>query len=405
MKKHIFHAVLLLLVGMFITSCEKKDTDFKEFFDNQEIVYPGIVAKVTVLPGKNRVGLAWNPSPDPSISGYIIYWNNGRDSLKVNATTHSPLDTIKAIVPNLNEFTYSFTIFSCDADGNRSIPTMIDNVKVYGENYQSLLLNRPYNASTPYALDENTSAVTLNFDTPDTINIATEIRYTTLSGVQATKEIKPTSSSITLTDYKPSTDILYRSSYIPAKGAIDTFQVSDYDTFPRIFRYVQCDKSLFREVNLPNDVGTYSSETSISKLWDGTTGPQGFPNIFHSDGAYNPHVLTFDLGRSYSQLARIEETGRDCCNNPDKFEVWGIEDITNAATTLRPDNAGWKDEAISKGWTLLKEVTRTDDGKAPMKFDLTDNLPPVRYIRIRVLHTTTGSAYSNMSEITLWNKE
>jgi hypothetical protein len=111
------------------------------------------------------------------------------------------------------------------------------------------------------------------------------------------------------------------------------------------------------------------------------------------------------MGKIYTNLAQIEETGRDCCNNPTKFEVWGIDDITNAATTLRADNPGWKDEAIAKGWKLLKEVVRTDNGNSAYKVALNDNPPPVRYIRIRVLSTSNGSSASNMSEITFWNRE
>jgi hypothetical protein len=168
---------------------------------------------------------------------------------------------------------------------------------------------------------------------------------------------------------------------------------------------VQANKSLFQENPLPNDVNTYGSDTRVSRLWDGSVGPQGYPNIFHSDGSYLPHVLTFDMGQLYNNLGQMEETGRDCCNNPTKFEVWGIADITNAATTLRADDAGWKAEAIAKGWTLLKEVIRTDDGKPALKYDLLNNPPPVRYIRIRIINTATGSTYSNFSEVTFWNKQ
>jgi hypothetical protein len=119
-----------------------------------------------------------------------------------------------------------------------------------------------------------------------------------------------------------------------------------------------------------------------------------------------PHTITFDLGAVYTNLGRVEETGRDCCNNPDDFEIWGIENISGAETTLLSNDAGWPAEAVAKGWTMLKEVIRTDDGKNAMKVDLNGNLPSVRYIRLRIKHVTTGDAnYSNMSEMTFWNKQ
>jgi hypothetical protein len=399
---------LIIFIGLFllviVMSCEKKQTDFRDFFDGHEITYTGNATEVLTRTGNLRTQLKWKSSTDPSIVKYVIYWNNKRDSqiVAINGKT----DSVSVVIPRLQEFVYSFTIYSYDAKGNKSIPKQVDNVKVYGPIYQGGLLNRPYNASNPYTLNANGS-LTLNFNPPDTININTVIKYTNVAGTVVEKNLRPDSSSIYLRDYKLGTDVQYRSSYIPGRSSLDTFIVSAYSTFPRIYSYVLCDRLLFKEVHLPNDAGTYESGTSISKLWDGSVGPQGYPNIFHSDGSSGmPHTITFDLGKVYDNLARIEETGRDCCNNPDNFEVWGIDDITNAATSLRATNSDWKDESIAKGWTLLKEVVRGDDGKNAYTADLDNNGKPIRYIRIRIKHVTTGDGnYSNMSEIRFWNKQ
>jgi hypothetical protein len=247
--------------------------------------------------------------------------------------------------------------------------------------------------------------VTLNFITPDTINVGTTIKYTNRSGQIVEKVLKPDSSSITFPDYKSGTDITYNSSYIPNRNAIDVFNAPKIAVFPKIFGNAICDKSLFKKVKLPNDMNPYQGDTDIDRLWDGSTSPNGYPNIFHSDGAHQlPQTLTFDMGKVYSKLTQVEEIGRNCCHNPDDFEVWGIADITNAATTLQPNDSGWTAEAIAKGWKLLKEVKRTDDGQAPFKTDLNSNLPPVRYIRIRVIHNSDGDrSYTNMTQITLFN--
>jgi hypothetical protein len=397
---------LLLLLVTVILSCTKDDLAFKDFLKDGEIVYPGRVANIVTKPGNLRTALWWNPSPDPSVSKYVVYWNNNADSVVVTANSHNPTDTIKVVIPNLSEYTYTFTIYSYDAQGHKSIPIEARNVRVFGPLYQSGLLNRPYNATNPYVVNSNGS-VQLNFKTPDTINVNTVIRYTNTGGTSVDKTLLPTDTALTLTDYKAGTDITYKSSYIPGKGSLDVFSVTDFSTFPKIFTYVLCDRSLFSEVRLPNDAQTYESGTSISKLWDGSVGPQSYPNIFHSAGNSGmPHVITFDLGKVYTNLSRIEETGRDCCNNPDRFEVWGIADLTNATTTLSASNNGWPDEAISKGWTLLKDVTRTDDGKNAITAELDNAGKPIRYIRIRIKHVTNGDGnYSNMSEIRFWNKQ
>jgi len=398
--KHLKYILGSLLI-FIVWSCEKQQTDFKEFFEGKEIVYTGSVGDVISRPGNLRTMLKWKSSTDPSIVKYVVFYNK-KDSTVVNIT--SKTDSVTALIPNLEEFVYSFTIYSYDAKGNKSIPKLVNNVKVYGPTYTTGLLNRAYNAANPYVAYAN-GEVELNFNAPDTINITTKVKYTTTSNVVKEVDLAPTANVLKLSDYKPGTPISYRSSYIPERNSLDIFTVTEYSTFPQVIFYIPTDKSLFREVRLPQDVNYYESGTSISKLWDGSVGPQGYPNIFHSDGNHIPHVLTFDLGRSYNSLSHIEETGRDCCNNPDKFEVWGINDLSNATTTLRADNSGWKAEALAKGWVLLKEVTRTDDGKNALRVTLMENPPPVRYIRIRVLHTTTGSGYSNMSELSFWNKQ
>jgi len=395
--KHLKYISCGLILFLLFYGCKKNDTEFREFFDNHEVVYTGAVGDVQNGAGNLRVALKWKSSTDPSITKYVVYWNNKLDSQIVDVKGKT--DSISTVISGLQEYVYSFSIYSFDSKGNRSIPKEVNNVKVYGPVYSSTLLNRPINSEQPY-LSYEPNSVILNFNAPDTINVNTVIKYTSNSGAQAEAVLLPSASSILLKDYKLGTPIEYKSSYIPAKGAIDIFTVASYSAFRG---EVPCDKSLFREVRLPGDVNTYEGATSISKLWDGSVKPQGYPNIFHSDGAYISHVLTFDMGKTYTNLTKMEETGRDCCNNPDKFEVWGINDLTGAATTLRADDAGWKAEALSKGWVLLKEATRTDNGQEAMRFDLISNPPPVRYIRVRVLHTVTGSAYSNMSELTFWN--
>lgn len=397
--KYILRCFLLFAV---LYGCSKNETDFRDFLDGHELTYTGAVADVQSRPGNLRVALKWKSSTDPSITRYVVYWNNQADSQAVNISTKT--DSVETVISGLQEFVYSFIIFSYDAKGNKSIAKEVNNVKVYGPVYQSTLLNRAYHAETPYVINADGS-IQLNFTTPDTIHVRTVISYTNAAGAASEAEILGEDSIVVLPSYKAGTPVLYQSSYKPERNSIDAFTVNEPAAYPAILQLVQCDKSLFSELHLSNDAATYESGTSISKLWDGTTTPQSYPNIFHSDGNHIPHVITFDMGKVYNNLSRIEETGRDCCNNPDKFEVWGIEDISNAETTLRGDDAGWKAEAIAKGWTLLKEVTRTDDGIQPYRTDLISNPPPVRYIRIRVLHTTTGSGYSNMSELTFWNKE
>ena len=396
--KRYFTLCFLLALAL---ACGKKATDYRSFLGGHEITYPGVIQNPAVDPGNGRLLLIWHPSTDPSVARYVVYWNNYADSTTVPAVSHNPLDTVKCYISNLSEYTYTFFVNSYDSAGNKSVTSEIDNARVYGPIYQASLYNRPPDPSTPFTWNGDGS-VTLNFGTPDTINIITNVSYTNAAGVASSSSIALGSTSVTIPSYKPGSPVLYQSSFIPVQGAIDTFWTLKADTFPPI----SCEKSLFAEIDEPTDMHPYQSSTNVAVLWNGSVGPQGYPNIFHSDGASPlPGTITFDMGRVYNGLDMIEETGRNCCHNPTDFEVWGIADTTGAFPTLASNDPGWKAQNISLGWTLLVEGFRTDDGQAPMRFNFISNPPPVRFIRFRVIKTEDDPNYCNMSQLTFWDKE
>lgn len=404
------YSYLLWISGLVcLLACTQKIDDFKSFLNNEEIKYPGAITKAFTRGGDNRLGLGWSPSPDPSITKYKVFWNNYRDSVEVAATTHAPGDTIYTILNNLQEYTYSLFVYSYDSKGNRSIPIEVTNARVYGINYRQSLMNRAFNAVEPYKLlNDEGSRLQLNFLTADPSNTVTYIRYKNTSDILKEVTLVPSQNSITLEDFKYGTKVAFQSKYTPDDKALDSFLTTIVDTFPRIeFGIVKADKSLFQVVNMPNDVQPWDGGTSVARLWDGSTTPQGWPNIWHSNGDKPlPHHFTFDMGKAYDSLRTIEVIGRDCCHNPVDYEIWGIEDITNAATTLPGNDPGWKAEAISKGWVLLKEVVRSDNGVGPYTLTLSDQTPKMRYIRFRIKKVASNeSAYSNLTEVTIGYKK
>lgn len=393
---------LLITAGV---ACSKKATDYRAFLDGKEITYPGTVTNVSALPGKLRLELQWHPSPDPSVTKYVVYWNNYADSLIVPAASHNPQDTVKCIVSNLQEYTYTFFINSYDSAGNKSITTEVDNARTYGNIYQTNLFNRPVNLDTPYVVQPNQTDVLLNFLAPDTINTNTLITYTNTAGQNVNLDLSAVSDSVMLTSYKFGTPVLYQSSYIPKQGAIDTFTTLAVDTFPTIYKYIACNKSLFKALNLPHDITDQYYGTSFSSIWDGSTSIKAYPDAFCSDGLEPlANHFSIDLGATYTNIARIQEIGRNCCNNPLDFEVWGIADTTHAVSQLEGNDPNWKSDILAKGWTLLTEVVRGDDGSAPVTADFIDNPPPVRYIMVRVLTTAGGGSGTNLSQVTFWYK-
>jgi hypothetical protein len=390
MNKNILLAGVCLLIAM--AACHKWD-DYKKYQAGGEKKYPGKGDSVIVQSGKNKVLITWLLNADPGVTKYKLYWNGRTDSMTGAIPSNAIGDTFKIVVDRLAEGLYNFELCSLDNSGNLSVANIFTG-KAIGAIYQNSLLNRTVASS-----DYSSNIVVLNWNVPDTINIATQIKYISTNGDSASVVLSPDSSKIQIGDWKTGTKIYYRSSYKPDRSVIDTFYVTQYDSLTVT---AQVDKSLWKQVNLPNDVVTNAYGTDLSYIWDGQ--PGGYPDIYHTDEKSIPHHFTFDFGKIYNNLSQFAEWGRqDCsCHNPDDFEVWGIADTANAATTLQAGDPGWLAESVAKGWTLLTNVKRTDDGIAEVISPIAGNPPPVRYIRIRVLHTVDNALGSHMSEVSFW---
>lgn len=231
--KIIFNVTVVFLICFAMVGCKKYGDDYKSYLDNKELIYPGLAQNISAQSGNLRAVLHWNPSPDPSITKYVISWNNGANSTTVEATSHDPKETLSVSIPNLNEYVYSFKIVAFDSEGRASIGQELNNVRVYGSVYRSTLLNRGYNASNPYTLKLDGS-VDLNFIKADTGNVSTKLKY--INNLGETKEVivAPEVNTVNLPNIKYGTTVTYRSSYIPAPEAADTFDVLDEASFPVI---------------------------------------------------------------------------------------------------------------------------------------------------------------------------
>lgn len=398
-----FKVAVFFLLYLSLAGCKKYDTDYKSFLDHHEVTYPGLASGVTYHTGNLRAVLVWHPSPDPSIKNYVVSWNNGSDSVVVNATSHSPADSITISIPNLKEYVYTFTIVAHDNDGNKSVGQDLNNVRVYGPSYISALFNRGYNTSNPYSLNDD-GTVTLNFNKADTGNVSTTIMYTNKLGAAAQKSFGPNDNSVTLTDYKLGSPISYQSAYKPTPDAVDAFPVKTADSFPTIYNIVECDKSLFKAYNLPTDVpSAYGWETYY--LWDKSTGEPGF----HTPGQNFPIWFTFDMGQSAS-LAKMKiwqrESGLYNYGNPKRFEIYGSNNPS--------PNGDFSNWVMLGSFTSVKPsglpVGQNTDAdlafeRAGEPFTFPANLAPYRYIRFKVLETWGGGNYFHLCELTMYKTD
>lgn len=222
--------ILLLFISCLYLSCNKGEVDYKDLLGGKEIIYPGLTRNFKAYQGNLRVKLQWNPSPDPSITKYMIYWNNNGDSLSLNASSSNTQDTVSTIISGVSEYVQNFVLYTFDNLGNKSIGQSLSGVRIYGPLYNSSLINRSLDASRPpVAVNEYTYKVF--FAAADTsLNINTGLSYLDSSQNPVTLYINAKTDSIVLDLAKAGTKVAMRSSYVPVPNAVDTFRVMYSDT-------------------------------------------------------------------------------------------------------------------------------------------------------------------------------
>lgn len=407
--KVLFNILLTCIISAsLLVGCTKYDDDYKAYLNDKEIVYPGVIQSPGYRAGNLRTQLVWNPSPDPSITKYIISWNNGASTMEVPATSHNPADLVSVVVPSLNEYVYAFTLVSVDNAGNKSVKKEINNVRVYGAAYISTLLNRGYNTSNPYEFLPN-GDLRLNFNNKDTMNVSTTINYTNIAGAAATKQLAPNVNSVVIADYKLGTAIKYRSSYQPEPNSYDAFDVTQYADFPTIIKITECNKSLFSAMSLPGDNASAYGWV-LSNLWNNRYYKSSSDNPdegFHTGGATLPQSFTIDLGQAV-QLDNFRLWQRDNAmfnvGNLKSFEVWGSNTAPNADGSW----TGWSKLATfssnKPSGLPAGQLTDTDRNyaRAGEKFSFSAGMPQLRYLRFKVLATWGGANYVHLTELTFF---
>lgn len=221
---------LLLFISCIYFGCNKGEVEYKNLLGGKEIIYPGLTSNFKAYQGNLRVKLQWNPSPDPSITKYVIYWNNGLDSLSLPASGSNPQDTLSTMISGLSEYVQNFVLYTFDDHGNRSIGQSLSGVRIYGPLYMSSLVNRQPDASKPpVALNGYTYKIF--FSKADTLlNAGTALSYLDSLQNPVTISLGAKTDSVILNLAKAGTKVAIRSSYVPVRNAVDTFKVSYSDT-------------------------------------------------------------------------------------------------------------------------------------------------------------------------------
>lgn len=206
------------LVLFTVLSCSKMNHTYEKFIKDGPIVYPGRADSVLAQAGKERMLLSWAIPSDLNITGYQVFWNFGGDSLAVPGRKPGTGDSVKLYIGNLPEGSYSFTVYSYDRDGHRSVGTHVIG-NVYGNVFASTIFNRPISSMKK---EETASRVLVAWVGLDAKCAGTEWTYTDING-QPASFFSPLADSTILTGCDVKKPVSYRSLFLPEPKAIDTF--------------------------------------------------------------------------------------------------------------------------------------------------------------------------------------
>lgn len=398
MKNNIY--LWLSLCVFTVMACSKMD-DYKKYTNEKEIVYSGKADSLVVHPGKNRVMLSWILVSDPKISKARVYWRNKADSVEVPITRGLGVDTVKVVLDDMEEGSYSFEIVTFHDDQQvSSVPSYISG-RVYGERYRTTLLDRALLETEVLPTD----AIKLQWAAnSDTLMMRVEIEYKAKDGTTKVLKVKNSESEVVINDYSRLSSFNYRTLFIPDPLAIDTFYTESQKVTPDFEKLL--DKSLFEDVTFPGDALIYVNEKNIAKknMWDGKfsvnyASPYGdYTNVTTND-TKSPLHITVDLGVT-EHLKRFRLNHYYTYQNraPRKYEIWGAE---NPAA-----DGSWE------GWTKLADVEQvrsTDATVSRAAWEAGDNvnisrdMPKVRYLRIKCTENWRGGDTNfAIAEITLW---
>lgn len=179
----------------------------------------------------------------------------------------------------------------------------------------------------------------------------------------------------------------------------------------------QMDKSLFKEMKLQGDTYEGHISSTMANLWNDKygAGQRTGEHIFHTKpGTGLPQWFTFDMGVT-ALLSRVKVhhrygdtyDGSYTGGDPKVYEIWGSNN---------PDtDGGWEN------WTLLttcvsvkpsgspQDVVTAEDvqfaGVDGEEFEFPEGIPPVRYIRFKILKVWGILDHMYLAEVTMYGEK
>ena len=386
--------IFLVVFPLILLRCGDIESIHEQYL-NGEIIYAGRLDTLTIRPGYYRAQLEGYTQFLGNSNQVIIEFNGITQTFDIN----NDEEIYAAILSDLQEESYEFSVITQDPDGNLSVPQFVAGFAI-GDEFVS---DQDPREIIGYGFDPDGNYVNFSGNAESEYVLFTTIDYEN----EANEIVRDTAffedNRLKLIDFKPLGSISTKSYIQSGLNGIDTIPLPSTDyTLPDV-PYSELDKSFFQLVQMPSDnLGTYNNANPELYLFDGDgawTGDDTFSYL--SNPGDMPHHFTVDLGvMTTLRKVKLEmpTPSSSAQNNATEVQIWGRNGLEFAETSSNTDAAFY-----NAGWLLLYEGVMDGETMASNSF-LVSPANQVRYVRYRVL-STVGNTNSQLTEMTLYGQD
>ena len=386
--------IFLVVFPLILLRCGDIESIHEQYL-NGETIYAGRLDTLTIRPGYYRAQLEGYTQFLGNSNQVIIEFNGITQTFDIN----NDEEIYAAILSDLQEESYEFSVITQDPDGNLSVPQFVAGFAI-GDEFVS---DQDPREIIGYGFDPDGNYVNFSGNAESEYVLFTTIDYEN----EANEIVRDTAffedNRLKLIDFKPLGSISTKSYIQSGLNGIDTIPLPSTDyTLPDV-PYSELDKSFFQLVQMPSDnLGTYNNANPELYLFDGDgawTGDDTFSYL--SNPGDMPHHFTVDLGvMTTLRKVKLEmpTPSSSAQNNATEVQIWGRNGLEFAETSSNTDAAFY-----NAGWLLLYEGVMDGEAMASNSF-LVSPANQVRYVRYRVL-STVGNTNSQLTEMTLYGQD
>lgn len=382
----------ICLLSIVLSSC--KEDLLKPVENDQDS--PSAVTNVKVQSRPGTVKLTYTLPKDADLL-YVQaeYTNKYGELIKNKASYYSDSLVIDGFADSA---VHKMNVYAVDRSENKSAPVTID-VKAMAPPI--------FGIKTSLILQEDFGGINVTYSNPNEANIAIVVTYKDSLGFFIPNE----------TIYTKLKQGTFTSRGLPPKSTIFGVYIRDrwnnrsdtsFKTLTPIFER-ELDKTKFKTVTFPTDIGGYGNGLVVSNMWDKIISPDYA--MWHSRGdAGMPMHVSFDLGvlAKLSRFVLWERNGNYIFNhgNPKRYEIWGSDNP--------PADGSYTNWVLLKSCISIKPsgqaagINSNDDVIAAARgeeWNVPLNAPKVRYIRIKILENWVGGLQAHIAEMSFFGND